>query len=169
MTNNTQTVVVVEGEELLVSDIESLMALGTEYNVQTFSSPRAALSYIKKCDVDLVISGYLMPQMDGISFLAQVREIRPEASRTILTGCANKENAIRAINEAGLVHYFEKPLDHDDLRIVVRNALKRKELLDKLQEKMSEMSHVCCELADLQERIVKVVFAGPRLGMGLRL
>ena len=70
------------------------------------------------------------------NILAKVREIKPEIPRIILTGYADKENAIKAINEVGLFQYIEKPWDNDDLKIIIRNGIEKKQLLKKLQEKM---------------------------------
>ncbi|MBU0519763.1 response regulator, partial [bacterium] len=109
------TVIVVDDEEIVLTSIESFLSLESDYNVVTFTSAKSALDYIGQKDVDLVISDYLMPEMDGISFLAEVRILRPEIPRVILTGYADKENAIKAINEVGLFQYIEKPWDNNDL------------------------------------------------------
>ena len=81
-----------------------------------------------------------MPEMDGISFLSKMRELKPEAPRIILTGYADKENAIKAINEVGLFQYIEKPWDNDDLQMVIRNGLEKQRLLKDLQRKVEEMN-----------------------------
>ncbi len=69
-----------------------------------------------------------MPQMNGIEFLKEVRRLQPEAVRLLLTGYADKENAIRAINEVGLYHYLEKPWDNQAMLNIIRNALEEKSL-----------------------------------------
>jgi serine phosphatase RsbU (regulator of sigma subunit) len=89
--------------------------------------------------VDLVISDFLMPQMNGIEFLKEVKALQPEAIRVLLTGYADKENAIRAINDVGLYHYLEKPWDNEALLSIVRNGLKEKSLRKTLAEKVKEL------------------------------
>jgi DNA-binding NtrC family response regulator len=96
-----------------------------------------------------------MPEMDGISFLAKVKEVRPEVPRIILTGYADKENAIKAINDVGLFQYIEKPWDNDDLLIIVRNGLDRQKLMKKLQEKIGEINKAYSDLQGIQQEIVK--------------
>jgi len=130
-------------------------SLETDYDVKTFVSVKEALEYIKMGRVDLVVSDYLMPEMDGISFLAKVREIKPEVPRIILTGYADKENAIKAINDVGLFQYIEKPWDNDDLLIILRNGLEKQKLMTRLNEKMEEINNAYAELQDLQTEIVK--------------
>ena len=105
------TIVLVDDEDMVLTSLNSFLTLETDYDVKTFVSVKEALEYIKTGRVDLVVSDYLMPEMDGISFLAKVREIKPEVPRIILTGYADKENAIKAINNVGLFQYIEKPID----------------------------------------------------------
>ncbi|MBD3383790.1 response regulator [candidate division KSB1 bacterium] len=148
-------IVIVDDEEMVLTSLSSFLNLETDYNVHTFLSAKKALDYIKKNNVDLVISDYLMPEMDGITFLAKVRDCKPEIPRIILTGYADKENAIKAINEVGLFQYIEKPWDNDDLLIILRNGLEKQKLMKKLQEKISEINSAYSELKSIQDEIVK--------------
>jgi len=152
---DSQTIVIVDDEEMVLTSLGSFLALETEYNVKTFTSAKSALDYVSGNDIDLVVSDYLMPEMDGISFLALVKEIKPQVPRIILTGYADKENAIKAINEVGLFQYIEKPWENDDLLIIFRNGLEKQKLMKKLQEKMSEINIAYDELQSLQREIVK--------------
>jgi DNA-binding NtrC family response regulator len=150
-----QTIVIVDDEEMVLTSISSFLSLETDYNLKTFISAKKALNYIKDNPVDLVVSDYLMPEMDGISFLIKVRELVPEVPRIILTGYADKENAIKAINQVGLFQYIEKPWDNEDILIIFRNGLERQRLLNKLDEKIKEINAAYDELKDLQREIVK--------------
>jgi DNA-binding NtrC family response regulator len=148
-------IVLVDDEEMVLKSLNSFLNLETEYNVFTFTSAREALTYIKNNDVDLVISDYLMPEMDGITFLGKVKAVKPEVPRIILTGYADKENAIKAINDVGLFHYIEKPWDNNDLLIIIRNGLEKQKLLKKLQEKAEEINIAYSELQVIQNEILK--------------
>ncbi len=106
------TIVIVDDEEMVLTSLNSFLALETDYTVKTFTSAKEALDFIAKEAIDLVMSDYLMPEMDGISFLAEVKKLRPEVPRIILTGYADKENAIKAINNVGLFQYIEKTIRH---------------------------------------------------------
>lgn len=154
-TEQNSTIVIVDDEDMVLTSIKSFLGLETNYEVKTFTSAAKALAYIKEHDIQLVISDYLMPEMDGISFLAKVRELRPEIPRIILTGYADKENAIKAINDVGLFQYIEKPWDNDDLLIVLRNGLERMQLMKKLEDKMSEITQAYGDLHSLQREIVR--------------
>ncbi|MBN2194676.1 MAG: response regulator [Polyangiaceae bacterium] len=149
------TVVIVDDEEMVLTSLATYLTLETEYRVMTFTSARLALGFLEREDVDLVISDFLMPEMDGIAFLSRVRDLRPEVPRVILTGYADKENAIKAINEVGLYQYLEKPWDNDDLRIVIRNGIEKKKLIDKLAAKIREISDAHGELESIQQEILR--------------
>lgn len=155
LTENEQTIVIVDDEEMVLTSIDSFLNLETDYNVVTYTSAPTALEYIENNSIDLVISDYLMPEMDGMTFLGKVREMRPEVPRIILTGYADKENAIKAINEVGLFQYIEKPWDNDDLRIIIRNGLEKQQLLKKLQDKMTEFEKTNSELQSIHREILK--------------
>lgn len=150
-----QTIVIVDDEEMVLTSISSFLSLETDYNVETFISADKALDYIKSNHVDLVVSDYLMPEMDGISFLIKVRELKPAVPRIILTGYADKENAIKAINQVGLFQYIEKPWDNEDILIIFRNGLEKQRLMNKLDEKIKEINKAYDELKALQHEIIK--------------
>lgn len=156
MTNNTSpTIVIVDDEDMVLTSLNSFLSLETDYNVETFNSVQKALEYIKNNDIDLVVSDYLMPEMDGISFLAHVKKLKPDVPRIILTGYADKENAIKAINEVGLFQYIEKPWNNDDLLIIFRNGLEKQMLIKKLQAKITEINSAHAEIQNLYREIVK--------------
>jgi len=150
-----ETIVIVDDEEMVLTSLSSFLMLETEYNVETFLSPHEAFGFVTDNEVDMVISDYLMPEMDGITFLGKVREIKPQVPRIILTGYADKENAIKAINEVGLYQYIEKPWDNDDLQIIIRNGLEKQQLMKSLEEKIREISKAYSDLQGIQQEILK--------------
>lgn len=148
-------IVLVDDEEMVLTSLNAFLSLETDYRVSVFTSPQAALQFISDNEIDMVISDYLMPQMDGIAFLSEVRSIKPEVTRIILTGYADKENAIKAINEVGLFQYIEKPWDNDDLLIIIRNGLEKQRLMKQLQKKIEEINKAYADLQGLHREIVK--------------
>ena len=149
------TVVIVDDEEMVLTSLNSFLSLETEYEVKSFLSPQEAIDFVKDNEIDLVLSDYLMPEMDGITFLGEIKKLRPNVPRVILTGYADKENAIKAINEVGLFQYIEKPWDNDDLLIILRNGIERKQLMKKLEEKIGEINSAYGDLQDMHKQILK--------------
>ena len=90
-----------------------------------FNSPIDALEYVRNNKIDLVISDFFMPGMNGINFLKEVKKIHENATLILLTGYADKDSAIKAINEVGIYRYLEKPWDNDDLLLCIKNGFER--------------------------------------------
>src|SRR5262249_13858468 len=87
-----------------------------DYRVLTANSGEAALDAIKELKargdtLAMVISDQRMPSMLGVDVLSSCRDIYPVARRVLLTAYSDVKAAIRAINEAHLDHYLEKPWD----------------------------------------------------------
>lgn len=155
---NSPVILLVDDEEMILTSIKSFFAVESDYAMLTYTSPVQALKDLdsKIKSVDLVISDYLMPEMDGISFLAEVKKRFPLVPRILLTGYADKENAIKAINNVGLYQYIEKPWNNDDLRLIIKNGLEKTILLKQLEEKVQEVEKVHKELSDVQKEILRV-------------
>ena len=146
------TILLVDDDELILSSLRGLFTLETEYELLSFSDPKEALQEVERRPIDVVISDFLMPEVNGVDFLREVRRVQPEAVRILLTGFADKENAIRAINEVALYQYVEKPWDNEDLLLLVRNALQEKSLRHQLSEKLGELDRLIREHTDLSDR-----------------
>ncbi len=148
------TVLVVDDEEMVAISLRSLFRLRSNYQVITQTSPKGALATAVDVDIDLVITDYLMPEMDGITFLSRFKEVQPQAIRILLTGYADKENAIRAINSVGLYQYIEKPWDNDRLLMAVRNGLEKRALLRALESKIAELDEAHSSLKSLRTEVL---------------
>ncbi|MDH3197614.1 MAG: SpoIIE family protein phosphatase [Candidatus Krumholzibacteria bacterium] len=146
MTEPTQpTVLVLDDEDIVTTTIRSFLELETEYSVLAFTSPREALEAMARTHVDVVISDFLMPEMSGLEFLAEVKRRYPDVVRLLLTGYADKENAIRAINEVEVFQYVEKPWDNNHLLLVIRNGLRQRRLDAQLADKVRELDRTLRE------------------------
>lgn len=104
--------------------VESLrFTLEDAYRVVTFTDPAAALKALAREDFALVIVDNIMPGMSGVEFLKRAVEIRPQAVRMMLTGQANAQEIIGAINAGRIYRYIAKPWEPEDLRLDVKRAL----------------------------------------------
>jgi response regulator RpfG family c-di-GMP phosphodiesterase len=98
------------------------------YEVLTAGSAEAGLALLAEREVDLVISDMRMPEMDGVQFLERARVARPDALRLLLTGHADVEQIMDAINRGEIYRYITKPWDDTEILLVVRHALERRAL-----------------------------------------
>ncbi|MDR3411482.1 MAG: response regulator [Formivibrio sp.] len=78
-------------------------------HIEVFHDPFEALQHVKEHALDLVISDYRMPGMDGVTFLRKCREIQPSMARMIISGYADMNGMIGAINEAHIYRFLQKP------------------------------------------------------------
>jgi response regulator RpfG family c-di-GMP phosphodiesterase len=96
-----------------------------------------------------------MPKMNGIQLLAKVKETQPEASRVLLTGHADKQSAIQAINQVALFQYLEKPWDNEQLLLVVKSGAERASLFRDLREKVEALDNANSSLKNVQKRLIQ--------------
>ena len=89
------------------------------------TDPRAALARLRDEPVDLVITDVNMPQLDGLSLLARLRDLQPDLPVIVMTAFGSIDTAVRAIG-AGAIDYVSKPMDVDEVRANVRRALDRR-------------------------------------------
>ena len=88
-----------------------------------FVSPQQALAKARHTAYALVISDYRMPAMNGVEFLKAFREIQPETPRLILSGYADLNGLIGAINEAGISRFIAKPWNDYELVSAIGQVL----------------------------------------------
>lgn len=154
-TESKPAVVLVDDEELVITSLTALLRLETDYDVFGFTDPVKALQHVEANRVDLTISDYLMPGINGVELLTRARQKQPEASRVLLTGHADKQSAIRAINEAGLFQYLEKPWENEQLLLVARSGVERCGLFRELSQKISQLDSAQVHVKDLQRKLIK--------------
>ena len=154
-TNQKASVVIVDDEEMVITSVRAYLELETEFEIHGFTEPEQAVKHMESHLVDIAVSDYLMPRMSGIQFLARAKQIQPEASRVLLTGHADKQSAIQAINEVGLYQYVEKPWENAQLLLIVQNGIERSKLLRELREKVSELDTAHSSLKNVQKRLLQ--------------
>lgn len=93
------------------------------FHVDACTLPREALDRAWESDYDLVIADYRMPEMDGIAFLEAFRRIRAEAGRILISGQADLEVLVEAVNRAEIFSFLEKPWTEFELRTAVTQAI----------------------------------------------
>ncbi|NMG28743.1 response regulator [Aromatoleum evansii] len=129
-------ILIVDDEESILKSLRRLLSLtpcvagGKVYPLQidVFSNPADALDKSCHTAYDLVLSDYRMPGMDGVQFLKAFREIQPDAARLILSGYADLNGLIGAINEAGISRFLSKPWNDYELVAAIGQALAVREL-----------------------------------------
>jgi len=120
---------------LLVDDEPNVLSalkrqLRSDFDVYTETDPEMALIELgQRKPFAVVVSDYRMPQMNGIEFLKRVKEICPETTRMILTGYADLENAISAVNDGHVFRFLTKPCDSVVLIENIKEAVNQYDLV----------------------------------------
>ncbi|MBC8166882.1 MAG: response regulator [Bryobacteraceae bacterium] len=148
-------VVIVDDEEMVITSVRAFLTLETEFEVHGFTEPEKAAQFLETNPVDVVVSDYLMPKLNGIQLLGKAKQLQPEAARVLLTGHADKHSAIQAINDVGLFQYLEKPWDNSQLLLVIQSAIERTQLFRSLREKISELDSAHSSLKNVQTRLLR--------------
>lgn len=109
-------ILVVDDEPDILGSFKQLLEMSMP-NVRVIiaTSGRTGIEILEKERVDLVMSDFKMPGMDGLEFLVQARRIRPGLPRVMFTAFADEELARRAISEAVVNEFMSKNVDPDDM------------------------------------------------------
>ncbi|MCL5962004.1 MAG: response regulator [Chloroflexi bacterium] len=122
MSERGETVLLVDDEENILSSLQRLLR-SDGYRILTAQSADKGLEIMQSNPVWLVISDNAMPGTTGLEFLKQVRDDFPDTIRVMLTGYANFDAAMEAINRGEVYRFVTKPWDPDGLRLLVRQGL----------------------------------------------
>ena len=129
------TVLLVDDEENILKSLRRTLRR-SDVDIVTATSGREALYIMENTDVDLVISDMRMPEMSGAEFLTHAARQYPDTIRILLTGYADLESTVAAVNEGKISRYLNKPWDDDEIRQVVEESLKNK-LLEVRNQQLS--------------------------------
>jgi len=99
-------------------------AFEAEFAVSTAASARDAEFQMHKQEFKVVVSDHLMPGGNGLGFLVRMREEYPRTQRILVTGFMKPEMLLRAVNEAGLLRYFVKPVNVGELGKAIREGVR---------------------------------------------
>lgn len=152
-------ILIVDDEEIvLVALRDTLLREG--YTV--VSSPHAvhALSVLEEQQFSVVISDQQMPMVSGLDFLAQVRQMQPDATRILITAVLNISTLIDAVNKAEIYRFVVKPWAREELLAAVKGAVERYEFVSKNSALLSQALAANQELTrlnlSLREQITRL-------------
>lgn len=119
------TIMIVDDEDNMLKSLESL--LYDSYKVLTARDGKEALEIIKEMeypeDISVIIADQKMNGITGVELLIQIKDIIPDTIRIILTGYADKDIIIDAINKAHIYKFIQKSFDPDELKLMVKDAV----------------------------------------------
>ena len=117
-----------------------------KYSVLTAASGDQALALLASEHVDIIITDQRMPGMTGVEFLEHVLEAYPDPMRILLTGYADMNAVVDAVNKGKIFHYLNKPWNEEELDETINRAYDKylekahlKELNSKLEESNDQL------------------------------
>ncbi len=122
------TLVLVDDEVNILKALKRMLA-SEGWDIYAFDDPEQALASKDLVDVDLVISDYRMPQMNGVEFLRKFKQQHPEAIRLLLSGQTDIAGMMGAINTAEVYRFIMKPWNDEEIKITIKQALAFNHLL----------------------------------------
>ena len=123
----TGTILVIDDEEIMREILEALLTR-EGYQVRLASSGEEGLDLARATPFDAAIVDVMMPGMDGIATLEELRKLDDDLPILMITAFASVETAIAAMKR-GAFDYITKPFKNDEVLIVVRNAVERRQLV----------------------------------------
>ncbi len=134
------TILCVDDEEDILKTLTRLFRK-EPFRVLTASSGKEGLNILKNTEnIGLIMSDQRMPEMSGTEFLRAAASLAPDSPRMILTGYADMNTAIEAINLGGASHFLTKPWDDVELLQVVRDGLQRYALILENRRQKEELA-----------------------------
>lgn len=123
-----RTILLLDDEPHMLSALQRVFR-NEGYQILQTTSALEAFELLAMHRVQVIISDQRMPIMSGTTFLSKVKELHPETIRIILSGYAELESVIDAINHGAVYRFFTKPWDDQDLRDQIREAFEHQWLL----------------------------------------
>jgi len=144
-----EAVLFVDDEPAILSALRSALRKST-FRVLLAKSGQEALGLLETERVAVVVSDYMMPEMNGVELLQEVRRRRPDVQRIMLTGVLDSLAIERAVNEAEVARFLFKPWSDAQLKAVLSECMERVELdasnrryaaeLESLNQKLETMN-----------------------------
>lgn len=131
-------ILIVDDEEIVIRSCLRILSDST-YVVDSVQDSLEALRKVDETDYDIVILDIMMPKMDGLEVLQQVKERHPDVDVIMMTGLSQIQTAVKAM-KLGAFDYLSKPFDPDELKQVVDRALERRHLLQQNRNLKNEVS-----------------------------
>lgn len=154
----TAHILCVDDEPNVLKSLRRLFR-GVDYIVHLAESGTKGLEVLEQENIDLIISDMRMPHMDGAEFLTQAALRWPDTVRILLTGFADIESTIAAVNQGKIYSYCSKPWEDDELKVLVAKAIDEKRLreervllFDIIHKKNAQLKDLNSNLEDKVEQ-----------------
>jgi DNA-binding NtrC family response regulator len=123
----TTRILVVDDEEVVRDVLSRLLGRHEEYEVEAADSAEQGLAVLERAPADLVLLDIMLPGVDGLTALKQIKNRDPDCEVIMMTAHGSVDTAVEAM-KFGAYHYLTKPFQNDEVLLQVQNALTRRRL-----------------------------------------
>jgi DNA-binding NtrC family response regulator len=124
-------ILIVEDNELARKQIQELLAQDAQLEVEAEGDGKKALELLEKKNFSIVITDLRLPSLDGMELIREIQEKRLPVTVIVTTGFGSIDQAVQAIR-LGAYDFLTKPIDIENLRLVVARALRERKLQDEV-------------------------------------
>jgi len=103
------------------------------FDVTTAERGQRALDFVRETEFDIILTDLNLPDLNGVELVKQSKQISPDTEIIMITGFGSMEKAIEA-TKAGAFHYVEKPVNFDELNLLIGKAVERKQQAKEIKE-----------------------------------
>lgn len=175
---------IVDDEQEITTTLADLFR--RNYRVKIAGGADEALAILKRHDVSVIVSDQRMPEKTGSELLAEAFLVNPDAVRILLTGYADLEAVVQAVNEGKIFFYLTKPWNTKEIETIVAKAVEHNlllrdnrrlveelrrtntELEKRVQERTQQLEQRAMELEEANRKISDLVYLDPLTGVANR-
>lgn len=153
----SHTILCVDDEQNIINSLRRLLRK-ENYRIFSATNGRDGLAILAENNVQLVICDQRMAEMNGVEFLEKVYELYPDTIRITLTGYTEVDTIRESINRGAIHKFFLKPWNDDSLKLEVKKALERYDLMEQnrqLQKRIFQQNEELKTMNDTLENKVR--------------
>ena len=159
MTKNIRRkILIVDDEPSVLNSLKR--TLRKEHDVILSQDGFSAIQVLNEQEIAVIIADQRMPKMNGVTLLEKAMEIQPDTARILVTGYSDIQAVIDAINEGNVYYYIHKPWEPEDVRLIIRQAIDRYNLIQTNRSLVAEIEETNRRLSD--ENLLLIQDAGKR-------
>ncbi len=125
-------ILIVDDEPLIRKSLYEIMRI-EGYRVQMAETGEAALGILKKEHIDVIVTDFQLPKMNGIQLLEEVKRWSPKTEVILVTGYGTIESAVAAMKK-GAFDYITKPINDAEIKIIIQKLIEKKQIVAENEE-----------------------------------
>jgi putative nucleotidyltransferase with HDIG domain len=145
-----ETVLFVDDEQYVLNALGRLF-MDEEMVVVTTSSPYEALEMLHGNDISVVVSDNIMPGMTGIELLQKAKVVSPDTVRVMMTGQADLQSAVDAINKGEVLRYILKPWDDEEFKESVASSINSRRIIRSMRTADEHTLYALAQMIELKD------------------